>query len=81
MWSGPEVGPVGKGHCRDLGLAALPPSVSSWPPPDSSFAAPTIPTVTGTHLESQVMGCLGPHGWYTFAGGQVRSGGTEMGIR
>lgn len=45
------------------------------------LAAPTIPTVTGTHLESQVMGCLGPHGWYTFAGGQVSSGGTETGIR
>lgn len=50
-------------------------------PPDSSFAAPTILTVASTHPESQVMGCLGPHGWYTFAGGQVRSGDTEMGVR
>lgn len=35
----------------------------------------------GAHLESQELGCAGPHALYTFPGGQVRSGGTETGVR
>lgn len=49
-------------------------SQTLWTPPPTPFPP-------SAHLESQVTGCTGPHGSYTFPGGQVRSGSTETGVR
>ena len=83
---GSEVG-WGKGTPEIWGRGPGASWVSSWLPTRSSRPAwearcphHALP-VSWAHLESQDSGCTGPQDLYTLADGQVRSGGTQTGVR
>lgn len=80
---------VGEGHPEIWGLGSR--TLCGSPPGSPQtlqaglgglLSPPSYPVpICWAHLESQDLGCTGPHGLYTLVGGQVRSADTRTGVR